>query len=243
MEHAWIATKDDEVEQILASIDFLVRPPDESVPSAMLGTDLGAVFSRLVRMNEGERHTTLRRNVEEQLARFDTEALAALAQRAAQSMPLRDVAAYVVAATIGLDSPEDCAPLIRDFAGAIAAGASDDAVARGVAATPKLLERMPRSDDPDTTANALGFLFQTYAATATLIENRLQGRDTAPAVVTRRWAARDVTICGMSVKRGDAVVVLLTSPTFYFGAGRHQCPGRSIAEAIAHAVVRAQTAR
>jgi hypothetical protein len=55
MEHAWVASKPDEVEAVLDSAHLHVRPPFQHVPAAMEGTALGEVFARLVRMNEGER--------------------------------------------------------------------------------------------------------------------------------------------------------------------------------------------
>jgi cytochrome P450 len=38
------------------------------------------------------------------------------------------------------------------------------------------------------------------------------------------------------VARGDELVVLLTSPRFNFGAGRHACPGQHVASAIVSAI-------
>ena len=62
---------------------------------------------------------------------------------------------------------------------AIAAGASDAAIERGVSAAQSLADALPPDGDADERANLLGFLFQSYAATARLIENRLAGRTEA----------------------------------------------------------------
>jgi cytochrome P450 len=237
MEYAWIVSKDDEVEAVLESADLQVRPPSQQVPPAMEGSALGDVYARLVRMNEGRRHSALRPRVEQVIANWDMYSVAALARDAAKRMPASEVAPYVVARMIAFESPEEALPWIRDFAGAIAGDASDEAIARGVAATPNLLELLPKDDDPDEVANLLGFLFQTYAATGALIGNWMHGYSAPPVVMTRRWAARDLEICGVRLKKGDAVVVLLTSHRFHFGAGRHRCPGQQIAEAIAEATV------
>jgi len=235
MEYAWIVSSDDEVEAVLNHPDLHVRPPGQQVPAGMGGTALGEVYGRLVRMNEGERHGELRRRVYDIISGWDANRVANLARDAAKVMESGDVGAYVVAAMIGLNRPSEAISLIRDFAGAIAGGASDEAIARGVSATPHLLELLPPNGDPDERANLLGFLFQAYAAVGAMLENRLHGRALPPVVMTRRWAARDIDLCGARLKRGDALAVLLTSPKFNFGAGRHACPGEAIVTAIADA--------
>ncbi len=236
MEYAWIVFNDSEVEEVLQHPDLHVRPPDERIPLAMQGTVLADIFERLVRMNEGERHSALRRSVDGIIGNWNVESLIAVAHNAMNEVDARDVAAYVVAVMIGLDKPAAAMPLIRDFAGAIAGGASDDAIARGVAAAPELLERLPPHGNADERANLLGFLFQTYAATGTMIENRLQAREAPPVTMTRRWADRDLELFGANIRRGDQLTILLSSPKFYFGAGRHGCPGRHIADIIVNAV-------
>lgn len=235
MEHAWIVFKDEEVEAVLASPSFNARPPGELVPQAMQGTVLGDVFERLVRMNDGTRHDTLRQLVEERLARWDLNEVRMAAERAASLVARDDVAALTMASLLELRDPENCVPLIRDFANAVAAGAGADAVARGVAAVEPLLDAMPPCGDFDNAANALGFLFQSYAATARLIANKVGGRTDPPVLLTRRYAIQDTNLFGAFVRRGDAVIVLLTSPAYHFGTGRHACPGRRIAETIAGA--------
>ena len=241
MEYAWIASKDDEALAVLTSAAFNVRPPGEVVPKALQGTPLGAIFERLVRTNDGDRHASLRPRVEHQLSRWSLDDVRATAEHAAAHVAPQDVAGYTIATLVGLRDPQEALPLIRDFAAAIAAalagGTDTQAITRGNTAVQPLIAALPAYDNFDDAANALGFFFQSYAATARLIENMLTGRTDPPALFTRRYAVEDTDVCGTHVRRGDAVVILLTSPALNFGAGRHACPGQRIAQTIAQAAV------
>jgi cytochrome P450 len=243
MEKAWVAIRDEDVEAAFMAPELRVRPVDERVPSAMRGTALGVIFERLARMNDGERHSRLRAIVEATLMRWDIDDIRRIAFGAAASMPPREIAAFTVATMIGLRDPERLMPSIVDFANAVAPGANAEVIARGITATQPLIAALPPNMDPDEQANLLGLLFQTYAATAKLIENRLAGRTDAPAPVARRYAADDLNLCGTHIARGDSVVMLLSSSRFQFGFGAHACPGRRIAETIADAVVNAYATR
>ena len=65
-----------------------------------------------------------------------------------------------------------------------------------------------------------------------------------PVQNTRRFVARAGTVVGREMREGDAVLVVLAAanrdpaaPLFSFGAGRHTCPGQSLATTIARAGV------
>ncbi len=237
MENGWVVSADHEVEAVLSCAALEVRPPGQRVPEPMQGTLLGEIFERLVRWNEGERHAELRRLVEDKLAGWQQTEIQRIARDAAGRLPEHEIAAYTIASLVGIRDPERSLSWIRDFAQAVAAGADAAAIERGAVAAESLVRVLPPVGDADERANLLGFLFQSYAATARLIENALTGRTDAPVLMTRRYAAEDVDICGKSVGKGDAVFVLLTSPRFHFGAGPHACPGRDIAETIANAAI------
>lgn len=115
------------------------------------------------------------------------------------------------------------------------------------------------------TSNGAGFLLQTYEATAGLIGNTLLALARNPALLqadldgviqdvlrldppvhnTRRFLARAGTVAGRQMREGDAVLLVLaaanrdpaTPPLFTFGAGRHACPGQTLATTIARAGV------
>lgn len=124
-----------------------------------------------------------------------------------------------------------------------------------------------RNDPAVIVANAIGFLTQSYEATAGMIGNTLlrlartgvppagelaalirqvQGDD--PSVQnTRRFVAEDTVVAGQPMRAGDVILVVLAAAshdptagertTFGFGDGRHACPGRGLATTIAEAGV------
>ncbi|MBO4123701.1 cytochrome P450 [Cupriavidus gilardii] len=134
-------------------------------------------------------------------------------------------------------------------------------------------------DDTALAANLLGLMVQSCEATAGLIGNTLLwlARDAAaahdlPATVatvlradppihnTRRFMAEDARVCGVPLRRGDGILVLLAaaavsdvrSPTasdtagerqWTFGHGAHRCPGDALAATLAEATVAALLAR
>jgi cytochrome P450 len=69
-------------------------------------------------------------------------------------------------------------------------------------------------------------------------------RHDPPVQNTRRFVAQAGTVAGREMREGDAVLVVLAAanrdpaaPLFSFGAGRHACPGQSLAATIARAGV------
>ncbi|MGO4764137.1 cytochrome P450 [Cupriavidus sp. 2KB_3] len=130
--------------------------------------------------------------------------------------------------------------------------------------------------DPATLlANAIGLMIQACEATAGLVGNTLVrlgrtgemgdvgdvgdlgdleplvaevARTDPPVQNTRRFLAADATLCGESLKTGDAVLVLLAAAShdpaasppdrpWTFGTGRHGCPGDALARLLAAATV------
>ncbi len=112
-------------------------------------------------------------------------------------------------------------------------------------------------------ANAVGLMVQACEATAGLAGNMLLrlGRgaqqhtfedlselaagvacEDPPVQNTRRFLAADARLCGVPVRAGDAVLVLLAAAScaapagaagrpWTFGVGRHACPGDALAQA------------
>ncbi|MES2015021.1 MAG: cytochrome P450 [Pseudomonadota bacterium] len=69
----WIASRAAVIAEIMDNPDCQVRPAAEAVPKAIAGNGAGAVFSRLMRMNEGAAHANPKRVVGEALAAQDLE--------------------------------------------------------------------------------------------------------------------------------------------------------------------------
>ncbi len=142
-------------------------------------------------------------------------------------------------------------------------------------------------DDDAIGANQLGLMVQSCEATAGLIGNTLLwlARDAAaaddlratvarvlradpPIHNTRRFLAEDARVCGVPLRRGDGILVLLAAAaasqaegagaaatasasapahpgerSWTFGHGAHRCPGDALAATLAEATVAALLAR
>jgi hypothetical protein len=129
---------------------------------------------------------------------------------------------------------------VRAVAEVIGRGASANEASD--AATERLLAACSRTD-----RNALAVvsvLYQTHDATAALfVETTLANHrhaHRAPAVnQTRRVVVTETLIDGIRLSPGSIVVLDLATAGLEFGAGPHQCPGRSVAEAIVDGIVAA----
>ena len=261
----WVAASAGAVTAVLESGRCRVRPADEPVPRALVGTAAGEIFGRLVRMNDGPRHAALKPAIVSTLAATDLARVRAAAERwarrlgeeltpAARPERVTDfsfaLAASVTAEVLGV--PSDIVPSVAAWTGpfvrGIAPGADAETVKRGGEAAAQLLELahgVPASGDgllahlgrqaPDgrdaVVANAIGFLSQSYDATAGLIGNTVVAlsrspglrtadlprvvaevaRHDAPVQNTRRFVAEDGVVAGTAMRAGDAILVLLAA--------------------------------
>jgi unspecific monooxygenase len=156
----WVAVRPEDVEAVLASERCLVRPPGEAVPVVLEGTSLGEVFSRLVRMIDGERHGTVRRAVEQALGQVEAATVAETSSRLAREILVegdmdRFLTALPVATLASLCRiPDDGLPKIVACTGSIvrgiARGASAEDIASGCVAVDELRRIFGEMvDDPD----------------------------------------------------------------------------------------------
>jgi cytochrome P450 len=152
----WVAAGADAVTEVLGHSACLVRPPTEPVPGALRGSAAGTIFGRLVRMNDGARHSTLKPAVAAVSAPLAT-AVRGPAGRWADHLiselkPAGDPArlnefafslpAYVLASPLGVapGALAHVAVLVRDFASGIAPAATAEQLVRGGEAAGELLD-------------------------------------------------------------------------------------------------------
>jgi cytochrome P450 len=265
----WVAASAEAVTAVLTSERCRVRPVDEPVPRALLGSTVGGIFGRLVRMNDGPRHAALKPAVEAALADLDAARVRAIADGWAHRIgnelaPVVDprrltefmfaLPASVTAEIIGVParSVPAVASLVGPFVRALAPGADGETVRHGDEAARRLLDvahALPAADGALTAmlgagvdreavlANAIGFLSQSYDATAGLTGNTLVAlarspqlraivrgtpgalppivaevaRHDAPVQNTRRFVAEDGVVGGAPVRAGDAILVVLAA--------------------------------
>lgn len=188
------------VREALSHSHLGVRPADEPVPKALLGTPAQSIFASLVRMNDGVRQSELKLVIEAALAWHGDDEIRQttidVAQRLAGSLATAEqltrfnyaLPICVLAEFLGV-AYRDRVTLVDevlDFVRCIAPGGSAEQMAAGVVAAGKLQIRMQQADGPLfeqlcqqfgerslAIANAIGLLFQACEGTAGLIGQML----------------------------------------------------------------------
>lgn len=116
----WIASRTEVIQQVLNNPVCLVRPVAEPVPHAIAGGSAGALFSRLVRMNDGPGHAVAKRAIGQALATVEPASVASGADRLAALLARRhgladgaaitrwifDLPTYVMAGLLGVGDDE-----------------------------------------------------------------------------------------------------------------------------------------
>jgi cytochrome P450 len=256
----WVAAGAAPVSVVLSDPALRVRPPAVPVPPGIIGTPAGDVFGSLVRMTDGSLQRRLKAVVTEALSTVDIQRIVKLAAERAARILVRGtrfdelmfaVPAQVVASLCGLDDGEsaEAARITGDFVRCLPASATSEDLAASADAAgrlralmgPKLtggllgeLVRVAERDDwhenAPLLANGIGFLSQTYEATAGLIGNTLIAltrppgtpasleefvrevvRFDAPVHNTRRFAAEPFRLGDAEVEAGQAILVVLAA--------------------------------
>lgn len=190
----WIVTRGDTILQALQHPDLRVRPLDEPVPRAIVGTPVGELFQNLVRQNDGPvRHVAPKASLQRALA---TVPLDDVARRAAGVMAASldtpdwtlEVPVKSVADLLGFPVSEHdaVAGWVRDVVAAFAPGGDvaagstaaqalmdrfDDLVRRGTTGLVAQVAAESWTDGTTRRANLAGLLVQTSEATAALLGN------------------------------------------------------------------------
>jgi cytochrome P450 len=269
----WVASSADVVTSVMTSERCRVRPGEEPVPRALLGSPAGDIFRQMVRMNDGPGHAALKPAVARSLETVHGERAAEQSRTWARALSgelsVNDFAfhlpVYVVAGLLGVSPTglREAALWTGDFVWCFSPVATQDQVERGKAAAARLwdlvrslraakqaeaadgllaalhdeTQRGGRGGPDVVVANAIGFLFQAYEATAGLIGNtllalaahrdvraRLAGeprllrpvleevlRHDPPIQNTRRFVARAGPVAGQPMNEGDAILVVLAA--------------------------------
>lgn len=278
----WVAASAQAVEAALSHPLAQVRPPAEPIPRHLPGSAAGDIFAKLIRMNDGPIHQTLKPAISKTLSVCDPTHLAQTGSKLAQfllrqpdfeTQPERltgfmfQFPVYVIAHLLGIPQERlfQIAPKVKEFVQCLTASGNPEQVEAGSIAAAYLLDtfneylineqngglgtdsllfrfvREARSagcaDPALIVANAVGFLSQTYEATAGLIGNTLVAlasypelrtqvrnnpelldllvqevlRYDPPVQNTRRFMLKDAAIGGQNLREGEPVLVALAA--------------------------------
>lgn len=153
----WIASSAAAVTAVLTSDLCRVRPPTEPVPSALLGSSAADVFRHLVRMNDGQKHGSMKRAVSATLQTINIDQIAEQSRKWARFLAdeikpgvhpgrLTDFAfqlpVYVVASLLGIPSEQlqQMSVWMSDFVRCLAPASSPEQTEQGKEAASHLLD-------------------------------------------------------------------------------------------------------
>jgi cytochrome P450 len=183
----WIASRAEVIREVMDNPDCVVRPAAEAVPRAIAGSAAGAIFARLVRMNEGAGHAGPKFAIGQALAAMDLESVARRtayfatmlegSDGAAITRWMFDLPTYVVGDMLGLDEAElpQVAQWVADFVRCLSPLSTPEQLDSASTAAHALMARVAERMQPAGAcpANRIGLLSQTHEATAGLIGNSI----------------------------------------------------------------------
>jgi cytochrome P450 len=224
----WVASSAAAVRAVMTSELCRVRPTDEPVPKALVGSPAGAIFGQLVRMNDGGAHLRAKLGVSGHLASLDSTKIAdygvTCARRLAEELePARDgerlanfafrLPTYVVASVLGFPSEQlsQLADWTLEFVGCLAPAATPERLEAGKTTAARLIKAFVahtgRAELDSVVANRIGYLSQACEATAGLIGNTLLALGRHPEAAARVATDRAfLTAVIREVVRHDAPV-------------------------------------
>jgi len=217
----WIASRAAVIQEVLDNPHCQVRPTGEVVPRTIAGSSAGAVFARLIRMNEGAGHASPRRAIGQALTALDLAAIARSTGQFATMLGERhglpdgaaitrwefDLPTYVVADLLGLGHAE--LPLMAlwmaDFVRCLSP-----------------LSTMEQLADASTAAQALTKRFAQLVQTSTVAPTGLLA-DVCRQAARAGWADQDgilANLIGLLSQTheasagliGNSIVALLSQP-------------------------------
>lgn len=179
----WVAASADAVSAVLASDICRVRPVAEPVPKALLGSPAGDLFGRLIRMNDGERHSPFKQAVSASLRTMKMSDIAEQSSKWA-SVLLREIESgphcleefpfhlpvYVMASLLGVleERIPDVAYWIGQYLRCLNPASSPEQMEQGKAAAGRLLDLFNSLISADE-AHPCGSLLKTLAEQASRV--------------------------------------------------------------------------
>ncbi|XAH25956.1 cytochrome P450 [Xylophilus sp. GW821-FHT01B05] len=213
----WVASSAALVEEALRQPALRVRPPQEPVPSALLGTAAGEVFAQLVRMNDGAFHAQHRPEAERSATRYTLAQVAAAVDEAlGELLPVQDANRFLtdlpvrtMACLLQIPAAERAttSQWVHDFTAGIAAGATPQTVARADTAAGQLMAQGARAGlAPVRAANRIALMQQSLDATAGLLGNSLRLLQRQPAWAEHLRTPEQARAWVAEVERWDAPI-------------------------------------
>jgi cytochrome P450 len=149
----WVASSAAAVATVLTNHLCRVRPANEPIPKALLGSPAAEIFRHLVRMNDGEGHCHFKQAVSATLGSIDAVQVARQSGQWAQFLLEKGgserlsrfafhLPVYVVGSLLGVPSEllHQTALWMNDFARCVAPSSSPEQIERGKTAAGQLLE-------------------------------------------------------------------------------------------------------
>ncbi|WP_332878933.1 cytochrome P450 [Massilia sp. S19_KUP03_FR1] len=95
----WIASRANVIREVLDHPLCQVRPAQEPVPASIAGSSAGAIFARLIRMNEGPAHAAPKQAIGQALGALDLDAVATSTHQFARMLSARQALHHGAALT------------------------------------------------------------------------------------------------------------------------------------------------
>ena len=191
----WVASRADVIQEVFDNPHCLVRPVAEPVPPAIAGGDAGAVFARLIRMNDGAAHAGPKRAIGQALAGVDLAVVADKTCRLAAMLEERHVLADGASFTRWLFDLPTC--VVADLLGV--GHAELPLVARWVAEFVRCLSPLSTPEqlaEADTAARSLDRHFSEVVRSGSAAPGTLLGEVCRQAAETG-WSGREAVIANL----------------------------------------------
>lgn len=217
----WVASRAEVIQEVFDNPHCLVRPTAEPVPRSIAGGDAGAVFAKLIRMNDGAAHAGPKRVIGQALAGVDLAVVADKTGRLAAMLEARHVLADGAALKRWLFDLPTCA--VADLLGV--GQAELPLVARWVAEFVRCLSPLSTPEQlagADTAAQSLNRHFAELLRSGSAVPGTLLGEVCRQAAETG-WIGQEAIVANVigllsqtheatAGLIGNCVVALLSQP-------------------------------